>query len=81
MPMEALLLLGWAGFSSNSVMRLFSSVFRMPKRGASSHGTSRTAMVQIRAVLDVLAQHRVVIHLVDVVAGEHQHVLRILLRR
>ena len=35
---------------------------------------------QIRAVLDVLAQHRVVIHLVDVVAGEHQHVLRIPLR-
>ena len=32
---------------------------------------------QIRAVFDVIAQHRVVIHLIDMVAGEHQHVLRV----
>ena len=32
---------------------------------------------QVRAVLDVGAQHGVVIHLVDVVAGEHEHVLRV----
>ena len=45
-PIDALLDLGLGGFSSNSTMRLFSSVFMMPKRLASSHGTSRTAMVQ-----------------------------------
>ena len=44
--MEARLLFGWAGFSSNSVMVSFSSTLMMPKRGASSQGTSITEMVQ-----------------------------------
>ena len=43
--MEARLLLGFAGFSSNSVMRLASSVIRIPKRLASSMGTGMAAMV------------------------------------
>ena len=44
--MEARLLFGRAGFSSNSVMVSFSSTLMMPKRGASSQGTSITEMVQ-----------------------------------
>ena len=32
---------------------------------------------QSRLVLDVLAQHRAVVHVVDVVAGEHEHVRRL----
>ena len=31
----------------------------------------------VRALLDVLLQHRLVVHLVDVVAGEHDDVLRV----
>ena len=38
--------IGWAGFSSNSVMVSFSSTLMMPKRGASSQSTSITEMVQ-----------------------------------
>ena len=44
-PMEARLLLGCFGFSSNSMMASLSSTFMMPKDGATSHGTGRTAMV------------------------------------
>ena len=43
--MEARLLLGFSGFSSNSVTRPDSSVTMMPKRLASSIGTGITAMV------------------------------------
>ena len=43
--MEARLLRGFAGFSSNSVIRLFSSVITIPKRLASSIGTGIHAMV------------------------------------
>lgn len=44
--MEARLDFGSFGFSSNLVMTLFSSAVMMPKRDASSQGTSSTAMVQ-----------------------------------
>ena len=47
----------------------------MPKRLASAHGTSRTAMVQSALLLDVELQHGVIVHLVDVVAAEDQHVI------
>lgn len=40
------MLLGCFGFSSNSVMVSSPSTFMMPKRLASSQGTSITAMVQ-----------------------------------
>ena len=46
MPMEARLLLGSLGFSSNLVMVPSASAVIMPKRLASSQGTSITAMVQ-----------------------------------
>jgi hypothetical protein len=46
MPMEARLLLGFLGFSWNSVMRSSPSTLIMPKRGASDQGTSITEMVQ-----------------------------------
>ena len=46
MPMEARLLLGFAGFSSKSVMTSSASTFMMPKRLASCQGTSMTEMVQ-----------------------------------
>ena len=44
--MEALLLLGFFGFSSNSLMEPSSLTIIRPKRLASSHGTSSIAMVQ-----------------------------------
>ena len=43
--MDALLLSGIFGFSSNSVILPSSSVFIMPKREASAIGTVKTAMV------------------------------------
>ena len=46
MPMEARLLLGSLGFSVNSVIMSFSSTAMIPKRLASSQGTSMTEMVQ-----------------------------------
>ena len=48
--MEARLLFGSRGFSANSVMRSFSSTAMMPKRLASSHGTSITEIVQAAPV-------------------------------
>ena len=46
MPMEARLLLGCLGFSWNSTMLSSPSTAIMPKREASSQGTSSTEMVQ-----------------------------------
>ena len=46
MPMDARLLLGWRGFSANSVIISSPSTDMMPKRLASSQGTSITEMVQ-----------------------------------
>ena len=46
MPMEARLLLGCLGFSWNSTILSSPSTAMMPKRGASSQGTSSTEMVQ-----------------------------------
>ena len=46
MPMEALVLFGFFGFSSNSYIVPSGRVFMIPKRDASAIGTSRTAMVQ-----------------------------------
>ena len=46
MPMEARLLLGSFGFSANSVIMSSPFTLMMPKRGASSQGTSMTEMVQ-----------------------------------
>ena len=43
--MEARLLFGFFGFSSNSMMASFSSTLIRPKEDATSHGTGRTAMV------------------------------------
>ena len=45
MPMEALLLFGCFGFSSNETILPVSSVFMMPNRCASSIGTRSTAIV------------------------------------
>ena len=44
-PIDARLLLGSFGFSSNSKMRPSSSAFMMPNDDAFFHGTGRTAMV------------------------------------
>ena len=44
--MEARLLLGSLGFSANSVIMSSSLMLMMPKREASSQGTSMTEMVQ-----------------------------------
>ena len=46
MPIEALVLSGFFGFSENFVMRSSASVVMIPKRLASLSGTSITAMVQ-----------------------------------
>ena len=48
--MEARLLLGFLGFSSNSKIWVSGLVFMMPKREASSIGTSITAMVQSASI-------------------------------
>ena len=50
MPIDARLLLGSLGFSANSVMRSSPSTDMIPKRLASAHGTSITAMVQAAPV-------------------------------
>ena len=50
MPMDARLLFGSLGFSANSVMLSSPSTDMMPKRLASSHGTSMTEMVQAAPV-------------------------------
>ena len=46
MPIDALVLSGFAGFSVNFVILPSSSAVMIPKREASSIGTSMTAMVQ-----------------------------------
>ena len=46
MPMDARLLFGSLGFSANSVMLSSPSTDMIPKRLASSQGTSITEMVQ-----------------------------------
>ena len=46
MPMLARLLFGWAGFSSNSLIKPSGPTFMMPKREASSIDTWMTEIVQ-----------------------------------
>lgn len=74
---EARLLFGFAGFSSNSIIPgSVSSVFMMPKRLASFNGTARTAIGRVRVVGFVVRQHLGIIHFVNVVAGQNQHIFR-----
>ena len=56
-------------------MTSFSSAVMMPKRDASSQGTSSTAMVQSALLLLVEFQHLGVVHFIDMVARQDQHVL------
>ena len=62
---------GVFGFSWNPVTRSCSSTATMPKRDASATGTSMAASVTAAPRLLVEAQHARVVHLVDVIAGEH----------
>jgi hypothetical protein len=64
------------GFSSKAETYPSSPTFMMPKRVASSMDTCSTEMVQA-APPDVLGEHEGVVHLVDVVAGEDEHAVRV----
>ena len=56
-------------------MRSCSSTCMTPKPMASMRGTSRQPTVTSAPLLDVLRQHQLVVHLVDVVAGQDDHVV------
>ena len=61
------------GFSTNSVMRASISTPMTPKPSGILQGDLDAAHRQIGALLDVIGKHRAVVHLVDVVAGQDQH--------
>jgi hypothetical protein len=54
--------------------RWCSSTAITPKAPASSSGTSMQATLSSRAAAGMLGEHDLVVHLVDMVAGQHQHV-------
>jgi hypothetical protein len=67
---------GSAGFSTNSVMWLSaSSIAITPKALASSRGTSMQPTVHGPPLGHMVGQHERVVHLVDVVAGQHDDVV------
>jgi hypothetical protein len=63
------------GFSWNSVIRWLSSVFRIPKPGASAATTGVTAMVISGVLLLVVRHHLPVIHRVELIARQDDHVV------
>ena len=67
---------GSFGFSRNAMMRSSLSTCMTPKPVASARGTSMQATVTSAPLLDVLLQHLLVVHLVDMVAGQDHHVAR-----
>ena len=66
---------GSCGFSENLVMRFHSVDGHHAERGRLLARHFDDADRDVRALLDVLGEHRAVVHLVDVIAGQHQHVL------
>ena len=85
MPIEASARSGWpgigggsAGFSKKSTTRCGSSTCMTPKARASSRGTGRQAIVRSALAAAVLGDHRRVVHLVDVVAGQDQRLAGLL---
>ena len=71
-PIDARSLLGCLGFSCHSTTRMFSSSARMPIRGASARAPAH-GHGHVGPVAPVGGQERRVVHLVDVVACEHEH--------
>ena len=67
-----------SGFSWNPITRSRSSTCTMPNRRDSSIGTSMVAIVTAAWRSLVEAQHLRVVHLVDVIAGQDDHVPRVL---
>ena len=68
---------GLGGFSRKLRTRMSSSTPITPKPRASSTGTSMHADRHVRLLGDVVGEHVPVVHLVDVVAGQDQDVLRV----
>ena len=69
---------GSLGFSRKPVTRSVSSTATMPKRWPSSIGTLDRRQRDLRRHVLVEAEHLLVVHLVDVIAGEHDDVARVL---
>ena len=67
---------GFCGFSANLITRLVSSVVMMPNSLARSSGTSTTPTVMSASHCLVVRDHRTVVHFVDVIARQDQHVRR-----
>ena len=63
---------GSAGFSTKLEDRRSSSMAITPNAVASSRGTSRQPTVTPSPLLDVVGDHERVVHLVDVIAGQHE---------
>ena len=66
---------GSCGFSVNLVTRFQSVTDSTPKSLARVARHLDHADRDVGALLDVVGDHRTVVHLVDVIAGQHQHVL------
>ena len=67
---------GTAGFSWKSRTRSSSSTATMPKRRPSADRDLQRGKGRVGALVEVEPQHLRVVHLVDVVAREHDHVTR-----
>ena len=68
---------GSAGFSTKLVILRESSTAITPKAVASARGTSMQPTVQPAPCSDMVFEHQRVVHLVDVVASQHDDVLRL----
>ena len=62
---------GSFGFSRNCWIQPFSSICMIPKPQDSARGISRQPTVTSAPLLDVLPQHHLVVHFIDMVAGQH----------
>ena len=66
---------GSCGFSRNETIRSCSSTCITPNAIASMRGTSRQPTVTSAPLRHVLLEHDLVVHLVDMVAGQHDDVV------
>ena len=66
------------GLSEDSVRALVAGQVREPSLGFLGERHLDHADGDVRALLDVVSDHRTVVHLVDVVARQHQHMLRVI---
>ena len=67
---------GVGDFSTNRVTRFHSVTVSTPNSLRFDDRHLDHAHRDVGALLHVVGDHRTVVHLVDVIAGEHQHVLR-----